>query len=117
LERTAGSPQPNTLYYIDEFIVKRRVRLSARIVRITPNEELELAVSPALEPIGGFYADAKFKLFPEGEYTRVSFSSQTKYAALGDQVFEPILTYAVRRKVREDLRRLKLMLEAEPASR
>jgi len=74
-------------------------------------------VSPANEPVGSFHADAKFKLLPSGEYTKISFSSQTNYTTLGDQVFEPILTYATQRKVREDLRRLKLMIEAEAASR
>jgi len=118
LETTAGSPgQSNSIYYIDEFIGGQRVSLNARTVRLMPNEELELAVSPANEPVGSFHVDAKFKLLPSGEYTKISFSSQTNYTTLGDQVFEPILTYATQRKVREDLRRLKLMIEAEAASR
>jgi hypothetical protein len=55
-------------------------------------------------------------LLPDGDYTRLVFSSQTRFQDVSDQIFEPILTYATRRKLQEDLERLKLMVEAEPRS-
>jgi hypothetical protein len=118
LERIGGSPaQPNSVYVIDELIASQRVLLIARTVRVTPNQELQFAVTPAAEGTGGFHTDAKINLLPGDEYTQVSFSSHTSYLTLGGKIFEPILTYAARRKVREDLRRLKIMMEAEPAFR
>jgi len=75
-----------------------------------------LSVTPATESAGNFIGNVKFKLLPDGEYTRLAFSSQTKFQDVSDQIFEPILTYATRRKLQEDLARLKLMIEAEPRS-
>ncbi|SRR6266436_2682992 len=113
----AGPAQPNNVYRIDEFIAKRRVAFDVKVLRAIPNQELELAVKrPAAESSGGYTATADFKLFPSGEYTRVVFTSQSNFQSLGDQMIEPIFTYATRKKLEEDLTRLKLMMEAEPAT-
>ncbi len=113
----AGAAQPNSVYLIDEFVQKRRVGLSVRVTRVTPNQELEVAVKPSDESAGTYTATADFKLFPNGDYTRLVFASQSDFQSFGDQMIEPILTYAMRKKVEEDLTRLKLMMEAEPAAR
>ena len=110
----AGAAQPNNVYRIDEFIVKRRVAFDARVIRTIPNQEIALAVKPADESSGGGYiATADFKLLPNGDYTRVVFTSQANFLSLGDQMIEPILTYATRKKLEDDLARLKLRMEAE----
>jgi uncharacterized protein YndB with AHSA1/START domain len=117
LEKTgsAGLAQANDVYRIDEFIAQRRVDFDVKVIRVTP-EELELAVKPAAEPSGGYTATADFKLFPNGDYTRLVFTSHSDFQSFGDQMIEPILTYATKRKLEEDLTRLKLMMEAEPAT-
>jgi uncharacterized protein YndB with AHSA1/START domain len=117
LEKTgpAEAAQPNNVYRIEEFIVKRRVAFDARVIRTIPNQEIELAVKPADESSGGYIATADFKLFPNGDYTRVVFTSQANFLSLGDQMIEPILTYATRKKLQNDLARLKLRMEAESA--
>jgi len=117
LEKTgsAGLAQANDVYRIDEFIAQRRVDFVVTVIRVTP-EELELAVKPAAEPSAGYTATADFKLFPNGDYTRLVFTSHSDFQSFGDQMIEPILTYATKRKLEEDLTRLKLMMEAEPAT-
>jgi uncharacterized protein YndB with AHSA1/START domain len=116
LEKTgsAGLAQANDVYRIDEFIAQRRVDFDVKVIRVTPGE-LELAVKPAAEP-SGYTATADFKLFPNGDYTRLVFTSHSDFQSFGDQMIEPILTYATKRKLEEDLTRLKLMMEAEPAT-
>ena len=115
LEKTgsAGLAQANDVYRIDEFIAQRRVGFDARVIRATPNQELALAVT---ESGGGYTATADFKVFPNGDYTRLVLTSRSELRSFGDQIIEPILTYATKRKLQEDLTRLKLMMEAEPAT-
>ncbi len=116
LERIGSAGQTNYAYRLDQLIGTFRVSLKVRIIHAIPNQELELSVTPATESAGNFIGNVKFKLLPDGEYTRLAFSSQTKFQDVSDQIFEPILTYATRRKLQEDLARLKLMIEAEPRS-
>jgi uncharacterized protein YndB with AHSA1/START domain len=112
---SAGPVQANDVYRIDELIGQRRVALDVRVIRVIPNQELELAVKPA-ESSGGYTAAADFKLFPSGDYTRLVFTSHSDFESFGDQMIEPILTYTTKKKLEEDLTRLKLMIEAEPAT-
>jgi len=118
LEKTgpAGPAQPSSVYRIDEFIAKRRVVFEVKVIRTIPNQELELAVKSAVGSTDRYTGTAHFKLFPNGDYTKVEFTSQTDFQSLGDQIIEPILTYATQKKMQEDLTRLKLMMEAEPAT-
>src|SRR5260370_5476027 len=76
LEKTgpAGAAQLNNVYRIDEFILKRQVAFDVKVIRAIPNQELELAVKPAAEFSGGYTAAVDFKLFPNGDYTRVVFT-------------------------------------------
>src|SRR6266436_6417836 len=39
----AGPAQPNSVYRLDELIEKRRVAFDLRLIRVIPNQELELA--------------------------------------------------------------------------
>jgi uncharacterized protein YndB with AHSA1/START domain len=112
----AGAAQPNSVYLIDEFVQKRRVGLNVRVSRVIANQELELAVTPTDESAGAYAATVDFKLFPNGDYTRLVFTSQANFQTAGDQTIEPILTYAMRKKLEDDLTQLKLMIEAEPAT-
>ncbi len=113
---SAGLAQANDIYRIDEFIAQRRVAFDVRVIRATPNQELGLEVKPAAESSGGYTATAGFKLFPTGDYTRLVFTSHSDFQSFGDQMIEPVLTYATKKKLEEDLTRLKLMMEAEPAT-
>jgi len=82
--------QTNHAYRLDQLIGTFRVSLNVRIIRAIPNQELELSVTPAAESAGDFVGNVKFKLLPDGDYSRLVFSSQTKFHDMSDQIFEPI---------------------------
>jgi uncharacterized protein YndB with AHSA1/START domain len=114
---TGPFAQTGNIYRVDERIGTRNVSFNVRVNRTVQNQEIDFSVRAAFEASDSFISDAKFKLLPEGDdYTRVIFSSQTKFQGPADQIFEPILTYATQKKMQEDLERLKIMVEAEPAS-
>ena len=112
LERSGATPA-TTEFRLEENVGNQPVAFDVRIVRTIPNQEIDLLVKPPDGSSSSYLSDANFKLFSDGDYTRVAFSSQTNFYSLGDQVFEPILTYATRRKIRDDLERLKVMVEAD----
>jgi len=114
LERSGTAPA-NTDFRLEENIANQPVVFEVRIVRTIPNQEIDLLLKPPDGSGSSYISDANFKLFSDGDYTRLAFSSQTNFYSLGDQIFEPILTYAMRRKIRDDLERLKVMVEAEAA--
>src|SRR5262245_36481105 len=117
LDSVGSSATPNSVYEMDGSIGTRSVSLQVRVLRVIPNQELELSVGPANSSEKTFTCKVEFKLQPNGAYTRVLFSSRTAFYDLSGQAFEPVLTYAARKKVQESLARLKWMAEAETASR
>jgi uncharacterized protein YndB with AHSA1/START domain len=118
LEKTgaAGAAQPNNAYRVQELIANQPATVDVRILRVIPNQELDLALKSAPESADNFSGTAEFKLFPNGDYTRVVFTSRINYENVSDQFLEPVITYIVKKKVEEDLSRLKLMSEAETAT-
>ena len=100
-------------FKMTQIVAGRRVEMTLRIARVVPNQELSLLVSSAGAG-GGFSGDAEFKLIPGDDYTRLVFTSHTRFALLRDRILEPALTLLTQRKVREDLERLKLLMESEP---
>jgi uncharacterized protein YndB with AHSA1/START domain len=112
LERS-GPAQASSDLRLEELIANQPVTFEIKIVRTIPNQEIDLLVQPPPEPLESYISNVNFKLFPDGDYTRLVFTSQTNYFSLSDRIFEPILTYATRRKLRDDLARLKVMVEAE----
>ena len=116
LERSEPAKAPaqaSSDFRLEELIANQPVAFEIKIVRTIPNQEIDLLVQPPPEPLELYISNANFKLFPDGDYTRLVFTSQTNYFSLSDRIFEPILTYATRRKLRDDLARLKVMVEAE----
>jgi uncharacterized protein YndB with AHSA1/START domain len=116
IDSNGSSAVPNSVYQIDESIGARSVSLKVRVLRAIPNQELQLSATPGNGSEESFTCNAEFKLLPNGEYTRVVFSSRAKFHDLSGQIFEPVLTYAARKKVQESLSRLKWMAEAETAN-
>ena len=111
-----GPAQANTGFRLEENVANQLVTFDVKIVRTIPNQEIDLLVKPPDGSDSSYISDASFKLFPDGDYTRLVFTSQTKFYSLNDQIFEPFLTYATRRKLRDDLARLKMVAEAEAAT-
>ena len=94
----------------------RPVAIQVRIIRVVPNQELGLQINSVDPTQGGFTGEAGFELIGSGDYTRLVFRSHTKFVSLGDRIWEPLWTYAARSKMKDDLAKLKLLLEAEPAN-
>lgn len=94
----------------------RPVAMQVRIIRVVPNQELGLQINSVDPTQGGFTGEAGFELIGNGDYTRLVFRSHTSFVTLGDRIWEPLWTYAAKSKVQDDLAKLKLLLEAEPAS-
>ena len=113
---TGPAAQVSSDYRLEEYVAGQPVAFDVKILRATPNQEVDLVLKAPAGSASSFISDANFKLFPDGDYTRVVFTSQTKFYSLSDQIFEPILTYATRRKLRDDLSRLKILVEAEAAT-
>jgi uncharacterized protein YndB with AHSA1/START domain len=88
---------------------------SLRAVQVVPNELIQWDLSCEVGAV--CHGAAIIKLASTGDYTRVTFSSHTEFFGWMDRTIEPVLTYAVRRKLHDDFLRLKWLVEAEPASR
>jgi len=99
---------------MEQWIAGNKVTLDFRTTRVVLNQEIgwDLRGTAA----DGCRGTATFKLLSSGDYTRLTFSSHTEFADVFDQFFEPVWTFAARRKLQSDLVRLKLMMEAEPTS-
>src|SRR5262249_2088317 len=105
-ERPAG-------YSLVQLVNGHRVEMTVRIAREIPNQELDLLTSSGASVSQGFSGDANFRLIAGDDYTRLVFNSHTEFAAVGDRILEPVLTFAMRRKIHGDLAKLKILLEAE----
>lgn len=92
----------------------RPVAMQVRIIRVVPSQELGLQITSVQPAQGGFISEAGFELISSGDYTRLIFRSHTQFVSLPDRIWEPVLTYAAKSKMKDDLAKLKLLLEAEP---
>jgi len=113
LQRTGeGGPQAATFRLV-QLVNGHRVKMNLRVVKVVPNQELSLLISSGNSVSEGFSADANFKLITNGEYTRLVFSSHAQFVGFSDRVFEPVLTIAMQRKIRDDLANLKILAQAQ----
>jgi uncharacterized protein YndB with AHSA1/START domain len=110
---TSGAGQGAGNFKLVQMVSGHRVDLNLRVAHVVPNQELTLLVSSGEPATGGFSGDANFKLIAGDDYTRLVFTSHTQFVRLGDRIFEPVLTFATQRKIRGDLAKLKLLMEAE----
>jgi uncharacterized protein YndB with AHSA1/START domain len=113
----SGAGQSAGNFKLVQMVNGHRVDLNLRVARVVPNQELTLLVSSGEPAAGGFSGDANFKLIAGDDYTRLVFTSHTQFVRLGDRIFEPVLTFATQRKIRGDLAKLKLLMEAEQEKR
>lgn len=86
------------------------------ITEFTPNERLGIEIDSVSDPVNGFSEAAEYRLTSEGSRTRLTFDAHTTYRGKLPRALEPLITPAARRKSQQDLARLKLMVEAEPAA-
>ena len=115
-KRTESSTAKLPDFSLVRVIYGQRVAMAVRFIRVVPNQDLGLQISSGDLVKQGFSGDAEFQVISRGEYTRLVFNSHTKFVSLRDQIFEPVWTYAAKYKMRDDLAKLKVLLEAEPAN-
>jgi len=107
-----GAQQKATGFKLTQIIAGHSVEMILRVDRLVPNQELSFLVLSG-DAANGFSGDAHFKLISSDEYTRLVFTSHTRYFGWSDRIFEPALTFAAQRKIHDDLARLKLLMESE----
>jgi len=100
-------------FHMVQLINGHRTDMAVKIVRVVPSQELGLQISSGDRSKDGFYGEAEFQLFGAADYTRLIFHSHTNFVRQSDRVWEPVLTYAAKYKMRDDLAKLKLLVEAE----
>jgi uncharacterized protein YndB with AHSA1/START domain len=109
----AGGPQGATFFRLVQLVNGHRVEMNLQVIRVVSNQEFALLISSGDSVSRGFSGDVNFTLITNGEYTRLAFSSHAQFVSLSDRIFEPVLTFAMQRKVRDDLAKLKILAEAE----
>jgi len=116
LRKEEAAPPRNASYRLVERIAGHTVAMRLEVLRAVPNQELGLQFASLDVAGSGFSGAAQFKLFGDGEYTRLVLTSHAEFRTLSDRIAEPLLTLLSDRKMKDDLARLKLLLEAEPAA-
>ena len=109
----AGGPHGAMSFRLIQLVNGHRVEMNLRVVKVVPNQELALLCSSGDSVTGGFSGDADFKLIENSDYTRLVFNSHVQFITLSDRMFEPVLTIAMQRKIRDDLAKLKILAESE----
>lgn len=111
-----GSPLPaDRTVRFEQLISGRRVALELRFTQVSANQMVVFQFHST--DTVGCSGLADFKLLPSGDYTTVTFSSHAQFFGAWDQFLEPVWTLSAKRKLHDDLLRLKLMVEAEPQGR
>jgi uncharacterized protein YndB with AHSA1/START domain len=89
------------------------------ITKFSPPNELDFEMISVGEPDSGFTEIGKYRLTPvqNGASTDFAVSTKTLYHGFVLTVMEPFETHTSRAKVKEDLERLKIVAEAEPAAK
>ena len=111
----SGSTLTNRTVRLEQIISGRRVGLELKFTQVSANQQISLQFR-STDPTG-CTGLATFRLIPNSEYTQLTFSSQARFFGAWDEFLEPVWTLSVKRKLHEDLLRLKLEMEAEPPSR
>src|ERR1700747_1557384 len=70
-----GTAATGSEFRLEENMANQPGAFDIKIVRTMPNQEIDLLVKPPDGSGSSYISDANFKLFPDGDYTRLTFSS------------------------------------------
>lgn len=119
---TLASPAPNggevgKKFRMAQFdkIDNATMEMELTVTEFVPNERLGVEIDSLGDPVNGFTETAEYRLSGEGARTHLTFDIHTAYRGKLPRALEPLVTPAARRKVQQDLTRLKSLVEAEPA--
>ena len=102
---TAGPPANGTKYRVVGKLLGRSIESSYQITAFEPDRGFEATMT---SPMFGF--SERYRFDPDGEATRVSMSAAVEPRGVF-RLLTPIMTAGVRRQVKADHRRLKIVLE------
>jgi uncharacterized protein YndB with AHSA1/START domain len=121
-EMTLDSPAANggevgKRYRMAQFdnVDNQTMEMELTVTEYVPNERFGIQSDSLGDPVNGFTETAVYRLTADGTHTHLSFDIHTTYRGKLPRVLEPLVTPAARKKVQQDLARLKTLVEAEPA--
>jgi uncharacterized protein YndB with AHSA1/START domain len=92
-----------------------RTEMEMTITQFVPNDRLGFRIESLGDPVNGFTETAEYRLTGDGAHTQLTYDIHTGYRGKLPKALEPLITPAARKKVQQDLARLKSMVEAETA--
>jgi uncharacterized protein YndB with AHSA1/START domain len=101
-------------FRISEAYKDERVDMEMEVVRFERDRDLLVRVASAEDLNNGFVETAEYRLTEADGKTRIRIEAQTDYYGYIPRLFEPLITRGAKKKLREDLNRLKTLVEAEP---
>ena len=88
--------------------------MGMKVTRFDVNHDLEIRLWSTGDSKSGFTETAEYRLLEQYGKTHLRFAVQTDYYGWLPRLSEPLITVAARRKLNDDLSRLKMLVEAEP---
>ncbi|MEP6534676.1 MAG: SRPBCC family protein [Bryobacteraceae bacterium] len=82
--------------------------MTVEITKLEPNRLLAAHIDA-----GSFTDEIRYDLYPEGDKTRLAYSSLTTYKHWFARLLEPLITPAAQRKLVEDTRTLKAIVQSQ----
>ncbi|MGB0035910.1 MAG: SRPBCC family protein [Candidatus Acidiferrales bacterium] len=90
------------------------VPMDMEITGFEANRAIKFRIISAGDPSEGFTEAGEYVLEPTGTGTRLTLSATSEYQGFLPRLFEPLITPEAQKKLKEDLARLKGLVEGEP---
>jgi len=101
-------------FRIVETYKEERVDMEMEVMRFERDRDLVVRVASTGDLNNGFVETAEYRLTEADGKTRIRIEAQTDYYGYMPRLFEPLITRDARKKLKQDLKRLKTLVEAEP---
>jgi len=90
------------------------VQMEAVVTKFEQDRAISISVTSVADPDSGFTETADYTLTELGGKTRLRLDGKAKYTGFVVRLLEPMITPKATEKLREDLARMKSLVEAEP---
>jgi uncharacterized protein YndB with AHSA1/START domain len=110
----AEGGQVGKKFRVGEVNRDQRVDMDMTVTRYEKNRALSMFIASVGDPNNGFTETGDYTLTEENGKTLLRFEVKTKYSGFLPRLFEPFITPEATKKLKEDLLRMKQLVEAEP---
>jgi uncharacterized protein YndB with AHSA1/START domain len=110
----ADGGQVGKKFRVGEVYRDQRVDMDMTVTRYEKNRALSMFIASVGDPNNGFTETGDYTLTEQDGKTLLRFEVQTKYSGFLPRLFEPFITPEATNKLKEDLLRMKQLVEAEP---